>query len=444
MIYDAVVIGAGASGMMAAAAAAKSGARVCVMEADMRAGRKILVTGNGKCNLTNRRLDASCYRSDSLPLYDRNCIMKIINRFDNEAVIRFFYEEGLLTRERDGYVYPYSEQASSVLDTLRRALEKYKAALICGCQVERIEKNENGFFILDAVVADASVYGEASFDGKESRTSSRRRFQGRTLILATGSAAGMPKSRCAFGYQFARKTGHHVIKPLPALVQLICQETYCKELAGVRAKGALRLYCGGTLLAQDAGEIQFTDRGISGIPVFQVSRHAVRALEKKRGKITADIDFMPEYGEPELKAYIEKLLSDGQTLSLFERLTGLVNKKVMGLIIKLSGANVADMATLLKKFTVTVTGSKGPDTAQVCQGGVRLDEIDADTMESRLVKGLYFCGEILDVDGICGGYNLQWAFSSGHLAGEGAAGQKRKEERNDSDSSDKGAAGGIA
>lgn len=416
MIYDVIVIGGGASGMMAAITAARNGKTVCIIESEERLGRKILATGNGKCNMTNMAVDASCYRSDSLTEDGTdNSIMNVIRRFDNKAVIDFFREEGLLVREREGYVYPYSEQAASVLDTLRRALKGYHAEAECGCQVIKLRPfrqnamQDGGF----------EIFARQRKDKEEAYT--ERHFQGKRLILATGSPAGLKSSESGAGLKIAEQFGHHVIKYKPALVQLICGERFFKEISGVRAKGTVALTVNGKTAAKDGGELQFTDYGISGIPVFQISRYAVRALDGPGQRVEAVIDLMPEYDIAALSGYIKSQTEKNPGIPLAELLTGLVNKKLMALLIRLSGGSQSRLAGLIKEFRLTVTGSKGIENAQVCQGGIMLKEVELTGMESKLEKGLFFCGEMLDVDGICGGYNLQWAWSSGHLAGETAA-----------------------
>lgn len=482
MKYDVVVIGAGASGMMAAIQAAKkcssedrnrghacygSCKRVALLEVLSRPGKKILITGNGKCNLTNYRLDESCYHTDSGSTED---IISVIDRFDSKAVTDFFREEGMLARDRDGYVYPYSEQASSVLDCLRQCLAKYGIDLICGCETASVKKKDNEFIISGTIRdtqaensrADAkkSKGGNKNSSGSDKeknnnkKTNSAADIEGlfpegklscicEKVIVATGSAAGgvcnqgisggknagADEYNCELGYNIARSFGHHIVKPLPALVALGCEERFFKEISGVRAKGSVKLFIDNKYAASDQGEIQLTDNGISGIPVFQVSRYAVAALEAGR-KVTAELDFMPEYSEAELTSYIDKIKSDMQK-SMRKReavqqhdlsmpgdfLTGLVNKKLMNLIIKQSSGKTSELVKMLKHFTVKIVQSKGVAFAQVCSGGVRLDEVNIDTMESKLCEGLYFCGEVLDVDGCCGGYNLQWAWSSGFTAG---------------------------
>lgn len=438
MKYDVVVIGAGASGMMAAIQAAKSGRSVAVLEILARPGKKILVTGNGKCNLTNYKLDGSCYHTDSGSTED---IMRVIGRFDARAVTDFFREEGMLVRDRDGYVYPYSEQAASVLDCLRQCLVRYGVELICGCETASVKKSGDEFVILGNIRdieaencrAEAKKNG-AKKDGNKknvreisaAESVSARKFSCTSdrLIVATGSAAGgvcdqgaagksaeYGESNCAAGYSIAHEFGHNIVKPLPALVALGCEENFFKVISGVRAKGNIRLLIDGKCVASDRGELQLTDNGISGIPVFQVSRYAVSALNAGNKCIQAELDFMPEYDDKELAAYIEGINEESI-------LTGLINRKIMSLFIKLSGGSTASLVRMLKHFTVKVVSSKGTASAQVCSGGVRMDEVDMATMESKLCHGLYFCGEILDVDGCCGGYNLQWAWSSGYTAGQ--------------------------
>ena len=401
--------------------------------------------------------------------------MGVISRFDSEAVTGFFRDEGMLVRDRDGYVYPYSEQAASVLDCLRQCLLKYGVELVCGCEITSVKKNGDEFVISGNIRdieaenrrAEAKKNGGKK-DGKKAGgdrndkakkvACDKERDVAQTvrlsctagrLIVATGSAAGgvcdqgtgtagkqignthdTGKSNSVLGYDIARSFGHHIIKPLPALVALGCEESFFKEISGVRAKGGIRLLIDGRCVASDIGELQLTDNGISGIPVFQVSRYAVAALDAGKGRVQAELDFMPEYGEKELIEYIDKIKADmcntgkscemikkGSMPSLADILTGLVNKKLMNLFVKLSGGQTESLVGIIKHFKVTVINSKGIISAQVCRGGVRLDEVDTETMESKLCHGLYFCGEVLDVDGCCGGYNLQWAWSSGYIAG---------------------------
>lgn len=398
MIYDAIIIGAGASGMFAAITAAENNARVCLIESEDRIGKKLLATGNGKCNLTNMNITEDCYRTSS-----QKKIMSIISRFNNDDVVYSFKQMGLLTRQREGYVYPYNEQALVVLDILRFRLNELKVDIFVKSKITKYEFKNNFFNVVIE------------------RENDTTRIQGKKLCVSTGSNAGLKKSDSNIGVEIAKYFGHTIIKRLPALVPLMCKENFFKEISGVRAKGNICLFCDDKPLISEKGEIQFTDYGISGIPVFQISRYAVKALEyNKKSVVKAYIDFMPEYTREELgkflKEYIEKnhsLISQNKE-NIF---VGLINKKIMALIVRLTGNDIEKIVEKIKKFAVTIIGAKGIENAQVTQGGVSLDEINTDTFESDIQPGLYFCGEIIDVDGICGGYNLQWAWTSGHLAG---------------------------
>lgn len=408
MVYDVIVLGAGASGMMAAIWAARNKQKVCVIEILPKAGKKILATGNGKCNLTNLIMEEDCFRSDSLEGDSK--IMDVINRFDNNAVIDFFNNLGLLTRTRDSYVYPYSEQASSVLDALRLEVQNSGAKLLTDARAKSIEYNNELFNI------------NIMHDNMMSL------IQGKTMIIATGSTAGITGYDCNQTYSFAKKYGHTLIEPMPALVPLICKENFFKGISGVRAKGNIALFINGKFIAKDQGEIQFTDTGISGIPVFQLSRYAVKGIKNKES-VTAVMDLMPEYSRTQIMDTINKIIKNNHlrkdspdyTLQLADVLTGLVNKKLMNLFIKLSNGDASKIAQMIKEFKVTIVDNKKSEFAQVMQGGIRMDEVNLDTMESIKLPGLFFCGEILDVDGICGGYNLTWAWSSGYTAGLGAS-----------------------
>ena len=411
-----IVIGGGAAGLMAAITAVEHGAEVTILEHMPRVGKKILSTGNGKCNMTNLHMTAECYRSG-----EPEVPMRVIGTFPVEETIRFFRRLGILTTDRNGYVYPASGQAQTVLDALRDQTESLGIRTICESKVNSIEKNKNGKFVVHA----------------EGGT-----FRGDFVILAAGSMAAKTTGSDGSGYDLAKSLGHKIKKPLPALVQLKCKGDFFKAIAGVRTDVKVSLYTmgkngeRGALLATDQGELQLTDYGISGIPVFQVSRYAAEALDHKK-RVLAVVDFMPDYSSEEMF----KLLKD-QRKYLHDRnagdfLNGLFNKKLAMLFLKTSwikadqkvseipDRKLAELCDVIKDASFEVTGTNSYDKAQVCMGGVSLREVDAETMESRLVPGLYFAGEILDVDGICGGYNLQWAWSSGHLAGVSAAKNQR-------------------
>ncbi len=399
------VIGGGASGMTAAIFAAREGARVTILEHQDRVGKKLLVTGNGRCNFSNRHMDASCYRSG-----DPDFPMEVIRRFPPEMTLPFFQDLGIVARERDGLYYPYSGQASAVLDVLRAELFRRGVRVVTGCKIRRIRAEKTGFF--------------AETDGE--------RYGSDRLILAAGSRAAPSTGSDGSGYELARSLGHTIIRPLPALVQLRCREPFFKQVAGVRAQGAVALYAGGKLLASDRGELQLTDYGISGIPVFQVSRFAARALDQGI-RTEARLDFYPETDREGVLAMLRLRRAAAADCPLEAFFTGWLHKKLAALVLKLEGlqpgrlsgeltdGELERLTERIKAFPTEIAAVNSFEQAQTCCGGVKVQEVDPATMESRKKRGLYLAGEILDVDGICGGYNLQWAWSTGAIAGTHAA-----------------------
>lgn len=402
------IIGGGAAGLTAAIAAARAGAQVTVIEHMDRVGKKILSTGNGRCNLTNRRMEASCYRcgQESFP-------MEVIANFPVEETLAFFRRLGVEPRDRNGYIYPNSDQAASVLDALRWEAEHLGVQICLSCQIKEIRRTREGFEVRT---------------GKE-------RFGMDALVLAAGSRAAPSTGSDGSGYELARGLGHHIIKPLPALVQLRCQGSIYRQVAGVRTEALVRLLADGRELARDQGELQLTDYGISGIPVFQVSRYAARALDERR-RVTALIDFMPSWQEEEAFRLLKKRASLLGYRPAGELLTGMLNRKLGGALLKLAGMNpsfpsgelsgrqLGRLLEQIKSYEAIVMSVNPFENAQVCCGGVDTREVDPATMESRICPGLYLAGEILDVDGICGGYNLQFAWSGGMTAGRCAAGKE--------------------
>ena len=381
--------------MTAAIFAAREGAQVVLLEHKDRVGKKILSTGNGRCNLSNRLQEPFCYRSGQ-PDFP----WKALGSFTLPMTLEYFEDLGVLTRERDGYLYPYSGQASAVLDALRLGLARESVQVVTECEVFSITPREDA---------------KHRFEVKTSQGS----FSGETLILACGSKAAPGTGSDGSGYKLAKRLGHHIIKPLPALVQLRCPEKFFKQLAGVRADASVILYSDGRKLAEDKGEVQLTDYGISGIPVFQVSRFAecpeteTRRILKERSERLKERQV-----EDFFSGWIHKKLA-----ALFLKQAGIRPDRTVG---SLTEAQIQTLGDLLCRFGVSVNGTNSFEQAQICCGGVDVREVDAQTMESKKVKGLYFAGEILDVDGICGGYNLQWAWSSGATAGKCAGRESDK------------------
>ena len=404
------VIGGGAAGLTAAIWAARSGADVSVIEHTDRVGKKILSTGNGRCNLTNSKMDKSCYRSGQ-PDFP----MTAIGQFGWKDALRWFSSMGLLCKSRmDTYYYPVSDQASAVLDCLRLECGRLGVKVITGCSPERIirekKKKTPGFRI------------ETNLGVK----------QAEGLILACGSKAAPNTGSDGSGYELAAAFGHRIIKPLPALVQLRCQGNYYRQLAGIRTEARMRLEIDGQRAAEEQGELQITDYGLSGIPIFQLSRYAARALDEKK-KVRVVVDFLPYMEKEESRIFLEKRFEEFGWRRGEDFLTGVVHKKLAVVFLKMSGIPLDQPAAsatrrqrdhllkAMKSYEALVSSVNPFANAQVCCGGVDVREVDPKTMESKLVKDLYFAGEILDVDGICGGYNLQWAWSSGRAAGCQAA-----------------------
>lgn len=401
MIQRVIVIGGGASGLTAAVWAARQGAAVTILEHMDRVGKKILSTGNGKCNLTNRYLDKNCYRS-----FEPGFPYQVLSAFGVEETLDFFKGIGIYPKDKNGYIYPYSEQASSVLEVLRMECRLQKVEILCDCQISHLKKAGTGFCI----------------------DTSKGQFRADRVILAAGGKAAPITGSDGSGYELAKTLGHKVRKPLPALVQLRCNGNYFKQLAGIRTEAIVTLFSEGRKLSEEKGELQLTDYGISGIPVFQVSRFASKALDEGK-EVTAVINFLPSMDcrkTAELLCERQRLM-EHKTAEEF--LVGLFQKKLATVLLSQSGISAADpVKTLNKKkierlagqiseFEMRVTATNPFANAQVCSGGIDTREIHADTMESHVIPGLYLAGEIIDVDGICGGYNLQWAWSSGAIAG---------------------------
>lgn len=399
------VVGGGASGMMAAITASQNGAKVILIEHKDRLGKKILSTGNGRCNFTNIHQEPVCYHSDN-PDFP----WKVIQQFNARSVISFFLQLGVYSKNRNGYIYPNSDQASAVLDALRMEVDRLGIAVQTGVECQEISPGRKGFNIL----ADGEI------------------IRADRVILCTGSKAAPSTGSDGSGYRLAKKLGHRIVPVLPALVQLRCKEKFFKSIAGVRADGRVSLWVDGQCIAADRGELQITNYGISGIPVFQVSRYAAELLYEQK-EVKAVLDFMPDFTEEQMTAFLRTRASARPEKSAEQFLIGLFHRKLSDLWIKLSGiprdktaGKLNDMeleriTAMVKAFTVSVTETNSFEQAQVCRGGVDTAEVNPETMESKYVPGLYFAGELLDVDGMCGGYNLSFAWASGYIAGREAA-----------------------
>ena len=398
------IIGGGASGMAAALAAAENpDVQVILMERQARVGRKLQATGNGRCNLTNLHAGEGGYHGDDAAFADF-----ALKTFGPEAALDWFRELGLFTvAEESGRVYPYSDQANSVVDVLRFALEKPNIEVKLGFEVEKIKKTSEGFRV----------------EAKEGLVECDK------LIIACGGLAGTKLGGTMSGYKLLRSLGHKCTKLRPTLVQLKSSWGGGASLKGVRANCHAQILHNGQLHSASTGELQFTEYGLSGPVIFEVSRDTCQG----GGEWVCRLDFMPHVEENHL---LEELLRRKQRdIPASELLTGILHNRLGRVLTQSAGINMNRFASetsdydlkqlscLVKSFDVVLTEPMGMDSAQVTAGGIVTKEFDEKTMESRINPGLYACGEVLDIDGDCGGYNLQWAWASGRLAGLHAGGK---------------------
>ena len=392
------IIGGGASGMAAALAAAENANnQVILLERQARVGRKLQATGNGRCNLSNIHASDRGYHGE-----DAAFVQPAIAAFTPEETLRWFASLGLFTVTEDsGKVYPYSDQANSVVDVLRLSLVKENITLKTGYEVTKIQKTDSGFQITD---------------GNEPIACDK-------LIVACGGLAGSKLGGTMSGYKLLAKLGHRSTKLRPSLVQIKSSWPELPSLKGVRANCHVQILHNGETYAQSTGELQLTEHGISGPVVFEISRDVCA----ERGKWTAKLDFLPGVSAETLDAELQRRRTTN--LPMEELLTGILHNRLGRVLTKAAGikgkqyanqisnAELKEVVAVVKGLEIDLTEPLGMDSAQVTAGGVLTSGFDPHTMESKLVPGLYACGEVLDVDGDCGGYNLQWAWSSGRCAG---------------------------
>lgn len=403
-MYDVIIIGAGASGLMAAAAAASKGARVALLEHKDDIGKKILATGNGRCNFTNTDMSVNKFHGS------KALIKNGLSQFNYSDTIRFFKELGILAYDNAGYIYPNSRQAASVVAAFRMELMRLHVDVKTGINITDIKPAD-----------DRTGYCIQTDKGS---------FKSKRLIIACGLTASPKLGSDGSLFRQIEALGHHIQKPLPALCGFSCDGLNFKKITGVRCDATVASVIDGQMTEQNTGELQLADYGISGIPVFQISSLMSRALDKGQ-RVEVIIDFLPAFSDDELNGYIkDRSITTTDNRSLNEMLNGLLNNKLLLELIHKSGVSPDKKGRLLtdddcksltrsiKHTAVSVKKPRGVEFAQVCAGGIYTKEIDVRTLESKIHPGLYFCGELLDVDGICGGYNLQWAWTSGYIAGE--------------------------
>ena len=399
-----LVIGGGASGLVASIYASLNN-KVILVDKNNNLGKKILITGNGKCNYWNKDISVKHYNSSDIEL-----LGKIINDKNKLEIDNFFRRLGIVPKIRDNYYYPISGQATSIQTALVLEAELHGVEIYNNEEVISVDKYDNGFKVV----------------------TSNREFIVDKIVVSTGSKACPKTGSTGFGYDIAKKFGHTIVEPLPALVQLRLDGTYFKEWAGIRSDVSVKLYENNKLIKEECGEIQLTDYGVSGICVFQLSSLVSRGLYNSCSE-EIEIDFLNSldiYNEEDFIRYFDDRNRLVKNRNISQLLDGILNYKLINLFLKISKIDRDCMwedidrnkrlllGRLLTRNRFLINGTNGFDSAQVCSGGVRLSEINLDTMESLKQKGLYFCGEVIDVDGECGGFNLGFAWITGYLVGK--------------------------
>ena len=401
------VIGGGASGLFAAISAAAEARRLCrdvditVFEANQRVGKKLLVSGNGRCNLSNINMSADFYRGAP------ELFSAVYKKFDVHSVTQFFNTAGLLLRtDAAGRIYPVNNQASSVLDVLRREAERCGITENVGIKIERLEPVRGGLLLNSAVYADA-------------------------CIIACGGRAAPVHGCDGGGYPLLSRWGVKITPLYPALSP-ICLCDFTKALKGIRAESAIAIKRNGGVIAKSEGELQYTDYGVSGIPAMQISRFAAAALNENKADLFLFVDSAPFIEADALREFFLSNRKRDPDKSCELLLSGIVPKRLADVLLSKCSINpqknigglheaVFDKITAaLKNAKYKISSVKGFADAQVTAGGVDAAEIDFETLRLKKAKGIYICGEIADIDGDCGGYNLQWAWSSGYTAGKSA------------------------
>lgn len=401
-----IIIGGGASGLMAAIVAKRQGAKVTLLERKSKIGRKILATGNGRCNISNANVSVSNYHSqkDCESLY-----RYVYEQFDLDALKAFFHGLGVDVIENEkGKLYPMSLQASSVVDALLMELERLKVEIVT-----------------DAEVIDVEI------DHQYKVITSEKTYYGTHVILATGGRSCPDLGSNGSGYTLAQIAGHKITTIFPSLVQIKTDAPYLKSIKGTKVEGVVSVFENDVLIQEASGEILFTDYGISGPPVLDISRVvSERFIHHKQSMIK--LDLFPDIQD--LDEYLVERLNHVYSKTTQDFLVGMVHKRLIVPLLKEAGIDIhkkaCDMTReernalvgVLKSLTMEVTGTNQWNQSQVTAGGVDIEELDPETLMSKLSKNLYITGELMDIDGDCGGYNLQWAFSSGYVAGYHASG----------------------
>ena len=409
-----LIIGGGAAGMMAAVFAAKNGNKVELFEKNEKLGKKLFITGKGRCNITNAaELEDFCPAVTSNPKF----LYSAFYSFTNEQVISFFEGLGVRTKvERGGRVFPVSDHSSDVIQALKKEMERLEVKINLNAEVKelRIEKRPSGETVTGILLA------------------SGKKISGDAVIVATGGISYPSTGSTGDGYRFARKCGHKVSELSPSLVPMEVKEWYAGELMGLSLRNIeIRITDGKKKLYQEFGEMLFTHYGVTGPVILSASSIVGKKLKDK--ELTLHIDLKPALTEEQLDKRVLREFEANHNRQFKNAVDGLFPSKLRPVIVELSGISEEKkvheitkeerlrFVRLIKDFTMILTGLRGYNEAIITKGGVSVKEIDPGTMESKLVKGLYFAGEVLDLDAVTGGYNLQIAWSTGYLAGINAA-----------------------
>ncbi len=398
------IVGGGASGLAAAVFCARQcgGDRVVLLEKQARVGKKLLATGNGICNITNRHATVAHYHGEGAAAFVRPAL----EAFPPAAATEFFRSIGVLCAPREaGREYPLCQQAGAVLDSLRLELARLNVTEHCNVTVHRITPDKDGFSL-------ALNTGDV--------------VHARRVVLATGGAAAPTLGGSSDGYALATALGHRKTPLFPSIVQVRTDTTFVRAMKGLRTDATVTFCLNGQPLRSHTGELLFTEYGISGPAVMQISRDVGDWERRKLGTMTAQIDLLPSIDKLSLLTLLSERRHLQRTASDF--LTGLLNKRIGQTVCRMAGLTLETptdtlasgtlhrLADTIKGMTLPVLGTQGLSGAQVTAGGIATDDVDPHTMASRRVPGLYLIGEMLDVDGDCGGFNLQWAWASAYLA----------------------------
>ncbi len=390
------IIGAGASGLSAAIEAQKANPHIqtVIFERMQKVGKKILATGNGRCNFTNNDLSPEHF-------YGEASFLEKILGSNLSATKDFFYHLGVLSYEEDGRIYPRSQQAATIKDALLKNIESTDTEIKTDCHISQIQKLKNGF----------DINGER-FDA---------------VILCGGGKASSAHGSDGSCFKIAESFGHTLMPLYPALCGLVTSDKDLNLLKGVRAECKAELYSANTFLGSEIGEIQFTDKAVSGIPIMNLSH-----LCENKKDLKIKLDLCPEIDENTLFNHIKGCINNSPDIEFETVLNGIVNLKLGFAVINRSNIKpqtkckvlkeiqINEVIKQLKNFKINIKSSKGFENAQVTKGGIKTNEVSPFTMMSKNTEGLFLCGEILDIHGDCGGYNLHLAFTTGRIAGNSA------------------------